>query len=280
MLRLHLMAGSLDSAWAKWRRGREYYEALNAGLEGASRDYPWTYVYRATAEVQPGGLEYRFYVDPGEFDAETPALIAGDCVFNLRAALDHLIYALHDRRFRGQVPGKIGERTQFPILTRHRRDKRGNLIPSIKWAETGSLSARQRTAIEFLQPYNRRHDKLMYTRERLADLALLNNIDKHRYLHVARIQSIYTPVPWPQENNPYGFRYQSFFVPLEGKTEVFRWFLTVVPPDIAKQVQMHSEIRAAINLYERGEGMALVPLLQAIVNAVEVVLKRFERIFR
>jgi hypothetical protein len=274
------VTGSLDSAWAKWRRGREYYEALNAGLAGASLDHPWTYLYRATPEVQPGGLEYRFYVDPGEFDAETPALIAGDCVFNLRAALDHLVYALHDRRFKGRIPEVIEGRTQFPILTTERRDKRGNLIPSRKWADIGALSARQRTAIEFLQPYNRRQDKFRWTRERLANLALLNNIDKHRYLHVARVQSIYTPVPWPQGNNPYGFCYQSFFVPMEGKTEVFRWFFTIVPSDISKQVEMHCEIRAAITFYERGEGLALVPLLEAIVNAVEAVLKRFEPVFR
>lgn len=268
------MAGSLDSAWAKWDRARKHKEALDAELSGSMPGVPWACNYPVTAELQPSGLEYRFYVDLPPFDGERYALIAGDCLFNLRSALDHLVFALHERQCGGKLPANLIERTQFPILTNRRRDTKGNIIPSAKWRDIGSLSIEQQAEIEFLQPYNARNDNFSRIRESLADLATLNNIDKHRYLHVVRVRNVATSVPW-FEPNEYGFRHQAFWVSLVGKTEVFRWTFDTIPPDIAQQVKMNSEITAGVSLDERGQQMMLLPRLDAIIDTVEATLKRF-----
>jgi len=41
-----------------------------------------------------------------------------------------------------------------------------------------------RRAIEWLQPYNTRNDRYRELRPALADIHDLNNIDKHRQLHL------------------------------------------------------------------------------------------------
>ena len=285
------MAGSLDSSWAKWNRARFHLEGLTRELTGPVPSVPWSYQYRVTAELQSSGLEYRFYVDPPPFDSERYALIAGDCISNLRSALDHMVYALHERHYRGRVPDKVADVTQFPIFDHARSyrngGKRGQLIPSCKWNAIGNLSERHRSAIEFLQPYQRWNDKFSRIRGFLSDLATLNNIDKHRRLHVVRVNAFAAPVPWfgagtvPfAEDDLYGFRYRSFFGPLEGKTEVYRWTFRILPPDIAEQIKRNSEVYACISLNERGEEMTLLPYLKDLVDTVDVVLRRFVIFFR
>jgi hypothetical protein len=79
-----------------------------------------------------------------------------------------------------------------------------------------------------LQPYNGRHDEYHGVRAALADIARLNNIDKHRHLHVVRRAVVAVPVGWmPRE-----WGHQSFpsWVPLEDDMEVQRWTFEVTPP--------------------------------------------------
>ena len=88
-------------------------------------------------------------------------------------------------------------------------------------------------------------------------------------------------VPWGLfGENPHGFRQDSFFVPLEDKTEVCRWTFTSLPPDIAHQVQMQNEVTAGIALNEGGELVMLLPHVEHWLDAVETVLRRFETFFR
>jgi hypothetical protein len=52
-----------------------------------------------------------------------------------------------------------------------------------EWNEIKDLGARERTAIEWLQPYNGRHDDLRWIRITLAMLHNWHIMDKHRRLH-------------------------------------------------------------------------------------------------
>ena len=67
-------------------------------------------------ERSASGLEHRFYLCdlPGGVDPDW-LLIAGEIMFDLRSALDHLVYLLHVRRHRDRVPKSVATRTQFPI---------------------------------------------------------------------------------------------------------------------------------------------------------------------
>lgn len=260
------MAGSLLGARQKWNRARLQQEALaNAGH---TRAYP------LTAKAYRDGLEYRFYVgEIPSFDSVEVALATGDCLFNLRAALDHIVYALHLRRYRGRIPDDIEERPQFPILTEP-PPARGRSCDTAKWRDIGKLSERQRCTIAWLQPYNGRNDDLFGVRWALAHLARLNNIDKHRHLHVVRRAAIATVrQPWfPPE---YRFRHETFWVTMESQVEIHRWTFTARPPNVAEQIKRQNEVIADVLLDEGGERFQLFPFLQNLVNAVESVIYRF-----
>lgn len=177
------------------------------------------------------------------------------------------------------------EESAFPILTSKPTGRHGRSDDPAKWKEIRRLDRKQRRAITFLQPYNRRRDKFRDVRNALADIQTLNNIDKHRHLHVLEAVALVAPVGmwapyggWSADESPsYGFEQESFLGrPLIGKTEVFRWTFDTVPPDIAAQVNMEHHITAGIALYESGEARLFMALLKRLVASVEIVLKRFE----
>jgi len=271
------VASNLIGGREKWGRGWKHCEAFTAeaaklGIGGRPHFYP------TTAQVHREGLEYRFHIGKiPVFDGTDFALIAGDCLFDARAALDYLVFQLHLRRFKGRVPPGIEGRTAFPILTvpppqRARRGKRTS--DTRTWQEIRCLNFRQRRASQVLQPYNGRNDKFFYVRDQLATLARLNNIDKHRHLHVVR--TVVTSVAKPSFAHEYGFRLTPSWVPLESHAEVFRWTFTSIPPNLAEQMNMNSDVTAEISLYEGGSYTTLAPLLEGVLNAVGTVLSRFE----
>jgi hypothetical protein len=118
------VAGSLEGPIAKLARAESQVRILqaqihaNVGLPGKA--------WPVHAEVDRGGLEYRFYLrDPPTVEPDL-GLLAGEILFNLRSALDHLGWELHVRRWRGKVPKRIKwpgfkkpieveGTTQFPI---------------------------------------------------------------------------------------------------------------------------------------------------------------------
>lgn len=262
------MSGSITGPMAKLGRAREHYEALESELAGpAGHGF---YSYPVTPHLHREGLEYRFHVGnvpPFEARGELIALILGDFLFNLRATLDQIIYELHVRHFRGNVPEEIEERTQFPILTKRRRDRKGRLIPSAKWRDIGCLSVRHRTAIEWLQPYNRRNDQFVWAREALEVLSDLNNIDKHRRLHIAQVAVAAVSVPrFPPST---GFHQEVFWGPLISDAEVYRWTFTDPPADIAKYVNVNREVTVAVRIEERGEPVEVLSLAEFLLNRIE-----------
>jgi hypothetical protein len=104
---------------------------------------------------------------PAEF-----RLIIGDCLHNLRSALDNLAYELAVRHHGSSpLPGRFDRRSEFPIFgdrewtARERRNKIGCIHP------------RAQAIIKRLQPYNR-GDK--FASDPLWKLHELSNMDKHR----------------------------------------------------------------------------------------------------
>jgi hypothetical protein len=261
------MAGSLLAALTKWDNARLHQAALARQLP--VEEHP------VTAKAYRGGLEYRFYL--GEippFDPKPWALGAGDCLFNLRAALDHLVYQLHVRRYRGKVPDAAARQSAFPIFTEEELRRQRRPLDTTKWKEIKRLSIKQRRAIQFLQPYNGRNDASRYMRDALAQINRLNNIDKHRHLHVVR--RAVTSMPWPRFPPEYGFVHTPFWITLKGNAEVFRWEFSKAPPDIAKRVEMHHYVTAQIMLQEDDLYIDLVRFLQQFVELTEIVIKRFD----
>ncbi len=267
------MSRKRSGAWSKWRRAKRHLETLKDELGVApGRPYGWSKRYRATHEAHRNGLEYRFYVDAEKIDTKDWPLLAGDCLFNLRSALDHLVFDLHVKAFGGKVPDAIAKRSEFPILTTARSSD------PAKWPEIGNLAYEQRRAIAWLQPYNGRNDQYRDVRRDLGRIARFNNIDKHRHLHVLQASPHIAEVAWFGDDPAWGWQQQSFLgVPLEGKTEVFRWTFDTAPPrpEIANYLQGDGHVTAFICLNEGGESLILLLLLRNLMRTVATVLMRF-----
>lgn len=265
------MAGSLDDPWLRKQRATHQLTLLDKkpGLGFLLESYG------VEAKVHREGLEYGLYLteDVPDLDPDVPFLIS-EFLFNLRSALDQLVYQLHLRRYRTELlPERVEGVTAFPLLPAG--DRRAGTDP-VKWDSIKRLAAKERTAIKQFQPYIRRNDRLHETRKLLDLLCLLNNVDKHRRLHVAKAIPAVVPKHdlFPPDS---GFRQTVFFRPLKAETEVERW--TFTKPTAL--VDVHHEVWPQVVIDEptRKLRINVHPALGEILTAVEKVLIRFAPLF-
>lgn len=107
-------------------------------------------------------------------------LLIGDCVHNLRAALDHIVYALIKTN-PARPPNTPNRSTMFPI-----RDTREGYESQVnKLQRLAGLPDNAAAVVRALQPYNTREKGLNHKAHPLFVLDALENIDKHRRLTVA-----------------------------------------------------------------------------------------------
>ena len=150
---------SLDDEWRRWREG-EPYRFVHEPHGDVSE-----YVIRAKIFEQP----------PARF-----AIMLGDCVYNLRSALDNLAYelAVAAHRRRGMaLPDEVADASAFPICIRReafRSQRKG------RKGKIGGMVPRAQATIQTLQPY-RRWNKGASDPLWLIDR--LSNVDKHRLPH-------------------------------------------------------------------------------------------------
>lgn len=121
---------------------------------------------------------------------EIPAgigLIIGDCLHNLRSALDNLAYSLL-LAGPGPVTDKMKAKSEFPIIGDEAQGQSGQgdrLLKDASHRYSGwKPGAKQ--AVKAMQPYQQGQD---FRRHPLWLLHDLNNIDKHRFLHTAAAYS-------------------------------------------------------------------------------------------
>jgi hypothetical protein len=154
---------SLESALARTRRAREHIVDLIARITAIRQEQhnaiSWTWDTDPEHLGEPTLVVDRYVPIPGQL-----GILIGEICYNLRSALDYLIYelAILDS-------GKIVDGTQFPIEDKPKgfahRQKRGWL---------NGLNASHVAAIEALQPYR----GCNWT----ALLRDISNPDKHRHL--------------------------------------------------------------------------------------------------
>lgn len=159
----------LESAWAKLKRGHAHRSRLNRAIDNFSRSqlrFVVTYIKRDTGETV-----YQLETPLEEPPARVLPII-GDALFNYRAALDHLMWALVI-----QSGNKPSDRTQFPIFRDpkafHDIRRGGSMLKGLK--------PLIEEVIECYQPYS---DAYPHEGDLLWELSRLNNIDKHRHLHL------------------------------------------------------------------------------------------------
>ena len=107
------------------------------------------------------------------------AILAGEMIYQMRSALDHLAFELVKRNpdVDNLDPG-WHEHCQFPLRTRHPKNRNdfSHSLPGI--------SPSAASAIEGMQPY--RSSAINNMNGCLRALVLLSNIDKHRRLNLLR----------------------------------------------------------------------------------------------
>jgi hypothetical protein len=114
------------------------------------------------------------------------SILAGEMLYQMRSALDHLAFGLVERNI-GHIslPPKWVENSQFPLSVKIPKNKTGTpySLPAPYNVFTNNLPGISKAAftfIERLQPYYRRGA----TNNALGVLVKLSNIDKHRYLNI------------------------------------------------------------------------------------------------
>lgn len=115
--------------------------------------------------------------------ADPFGLLIGDCLHNLRSALDLLAYALAGPK---PLPQDIAEASEFPIFGDESRSGKSGVGPDLfrdhGLAKIASWDPKAKTVIEGLQPYKRGN---AYRTHPLWILHELDRVNKHRLLHTA-----------------------------------------------------------------------------------------------
>jgi hypothetical protein len=212
------MSGNIDGAVAKLSRSYIQLVNLQQHIESVlSSGQMWPL---RVEERQPG-LEYFLYLGQIPPIDENWTLIASEILFNLRCALDYLVYELHVRHFRGTPPANIARASMFPISFSHSDFPTGRIR---------ALGKREQRAIKHLQPYVERKDGWEFTRRALGQLNALQNIDKHRRLHVvAAAQAAVFAHYYPPSC---GFLNESTSRPVESGMHVQTWTFSTPPPEV------------------------------------------------
>jgi len=160
----------LASCRLKIERAKEHFTILGSELLAWAN----TKSMRIVKETNDTGSIHRVFVEVIEqAPLDRWSLVAGDCVHNLRSALDNLVYAVAIYQT-GKSPPQDEKVLQFPIVS-----KQANFSGQVYRIK--SLSPAVQTEIEKLQPYNRPHFQLPPLLELLSEL---NNQDKHKTVNV------------------------------------------------------------------------------------------------
>lgn len=168
-----MLGPELQYCWLKIGRAIELANSVNEEV------LDWRKVdrYKVSSERDIQGRNHRLIIHfDGSLNGNLDrwSLICGDCIHNLRSALDHLVYAIAVKES-GSAPPPSKRVLQFPITDNP------HAFSDQEW-RIKSLSPAVRARIEAVQPYSRPHRLLPPL---LALIRDFDDRDKHRSLNVA-----------------------------------------------------------------------------------------------
>ena len=258
--------GSLDDPIAKLQWAIKHYLLIRDALSG--RDHQ---LIRLKMVASGDGLEYKFFAeDVPQLPTDLP-LMLGDAYHNARVALDHLVFQLHMRHYRGRIPSNVIKKPAFPVY-----DQIPNSGGPNHWDAVKRIGKKERVAIERLQPYNQRPGPLYGIRIHLSDLSEINNQDKHRQLYVAR--TLAQAVPTLESLEEYGLQHHpEFGTPIQTGSLIDTWTFNRKPPGEAMRRQW--KFRSAATFEIRNQKIDLIPHLGGSIHVVAHVINRFSQLF-
>jgi hypothetical protein len=159
----------LENPLAKIERAKEHFEALDREIDRLNSDNPSRVRHYEDAEKSLYVVRIEIPIVPRRF-----GILAGDAIYNLRAALDQLAWQLALLRVERPF-----SRTEFPIVD---EDTPGNRAHFRR--VTQDIPAGACARINTFQPYRR---GAAYKDDPLWQLDKLRNIDAHRLIPVHAI---------------------------------------------------------------------------------------------
>lgn len=167
-------AGLAGTVLKLWRAQCHLWE-LNAEIDGFFDLKP----YRTVLYKHEAGLEHVLVVHTTQEPPVSLSLITGDCMQNMRVALDQLAWALAGIGGK-EPPGN----TAFPIYLDpddfHEKTKKGRPAAGSGLAKIRAMPAEARAMIEELQPYHAEDPEV----HPLWTLNEYSRIDRHRTLSI------------------------------------------------------------------------------------------------
>lgn len=158
----------------KLDRASEHLSAVNNELWTWLRDKP----YQITHKFDLNWQKYTIRIRATGRPPSRLSVLIGDCLYNIRSALDHLALALTEANC-GCLPLAAAKQTEFPIFSK------AALYASNGVRAIRHMSPAAQAIIEGLQPYKAGEPKDWTAIHPLWLLHELSNIDKHRTLLVA-----------------------------------------------------------------------------------------------
>lgn len=175
--------------WAhelKLRRAREHLKEVETEVERWTRDDG----YSMTVYPDPEPPRYVIRVESIREPDDALALRVGDCLYNARAALEYVAYALGNAGAGGEMDEDQARRSSFPIVGDVDREGfrgRGpDLFEERAPQMLATVGSEAREAIKCLQPYN---DGDIWEYHGLWVLNELARLDRHRFLHFGAVRS-------------------------------------------------------------------------------------------
>jgi len=222
----------------------------------------WMDACLKTVREEPDPQEAGYFcawIDAPQIDSRRLSLLIGDCLQSFRSALDHIAFELA-AAFTVPMTNEIEKDSSFPILSDEDTTGfgRGPHKWHSSWSKVRGIDPAAQTVIESLQPYKRGR---AYSGDPLWILGELNNIDKHRVLHIAGslMHGALMPVNGPSlprerwstnvkaisraDGQPFNIEIKGARAP-EGRTLVARWPMLPINPG----QPMHMNFQPALDV--------------------------------
>lgn len=274
------------SADAKHRRGVEHLTALRAAMTTFLGEHP----YDITVERTRFG-QYAFRVRGLAPPPPQLGLLIGDCVHNLRSALDHLVHDLAvlnrptDSAAESELTREDARSTAFPIT----RDP--------QWfARSAAKSLRllrpvDQERIEHLQPYHSLDVSIWGLEKRLSNIPLLLHdlhlhdvLDKHRFVQPTwrsvRYDLDSTTEAYRERCSLPGYRGAETFGggstgTLKDGALVGRWTFEPPPPHLPPEMDLRRHFPVSLAFGRMYPNLDGVGVLDGMAQAVRFVLDLF-----
>jgi hypothetical protein len=167
------MSLDLSSVFAKLHRSTENFEEVKTRVSTRLNSGE----FRVSMQLNADATEHVWKIHaPNGTDFTDVSVCVGDCLHNLRSALDHLVYAIavHES---GQNPPPKESTLAFPLANDPAEFKKAK-------NRIATLSSGAQDVIEQMQPYNRNTNGKASA---VGVLAKLDDIDKHRLLQLVAL---------------------------------------------------------------------------------------------